>query len=84
MVCVQAIRKQSFIETILESLLFPEAMTQVYYYQPIFQKSQFITVAIDNFDHSDFNSLPGTMGSHSRYSNDTVSNQNLILLCNAT
>ena len=38
-------------------------------------KSQFITAVIDNFDHSDFNLLPGTVGTHSRYSNDTVSNQ---------
>ena len=38
-------------------------------------KSQFIIAVIDNFDHSDFNLLPGTVGTYSRYSNDTVSNQ---------
>ena len=62
MVCVQAIRKQSFIETILQSLLFPEAMIQVYHYQLIFQKVKFTIAAMDNFDHSDFNSLTGTVG----------------------
>ena len=29
-----------------------------------FSKSHFIKAAIDNFDHSDFNSLTGTAGTH--------------------
>ena len=58
------IRKQSFIETILQSLLFPEAVIQVYHYQPIFSKSQFTIAAMDNFHHSDFSSTTGTSGTH--------------------
>ena len=38
LVCVQAIREQSFIEIILQSLLLPEAVIQEYHYQSIFRK----------------------------------------------
>ena len=64
MVCVQATRKQSFIEKNLAKLAISRNNDTGILLPTHFSKSHFTVAVMDNFDHSDFNSLTGTAGNH--------------------